>query len=68
MGSLLAMLLISTVSAMILAGPRVLHAIGEDFPLFRGLGKTNQDGIPARAILLQGGVDSNAVLSPTAIR
>jgi APA family basic amino acid/polyamine antiporter len=56
MGSLLALLLVSTVSAMILAGPRVLHAIGEDFPLFRSLGRTNADGIPVRAILLQAGV------------
>jgi APA family basic amino acid/polyamine antiporter len=54
MGVLLAMLLISTVSAMILAGPRVLHAIGEDFPVFRALGVSNDDGIPVRAIILQG--------------
>jgi len=53
MGVLLALLLISTVSAMIVAGPRVLHAIGQDFPVFRALGVTNADGVPARAILLQ---------------
>lgn len=53
MGLLLAMLLVSTVSAMILAGPRVLHAIGEDYPLFRALGVCNADGIPARAIVFQ---------------
>jgi APA family basic amino acid/polyamine antiporter len=56
MGSLLALLLISTVSAMIVAGPRVYHAIGQDFQAFRELGVVNRDGIPARAILLQGGV------------
>ncbi len=56
MGCLLALLLISTVSAMILAGPRVLHAIGEDFPIFRALAATNTDGIPVRAILLQAAV------------
>lgn len=56
MGTLLALLLISTVSAMIVAGPRVYQTIGEDFPAFKGLGVTNRDGIPARAILLQGGV------------
>jgi len=54
MGILLALLLISTVSAMILAGPRVYHAIGQDFPLFKKLAITNADGIPTRAILLQG--------------
>ncbi len=56
MGSLLALLLISTVSAMILAGPRVWHAIGEDYPLFRELGAVNRDGVPVRAIALQGGI------------
>ena len=53
MGTLLALLLTSTVSAMILAGPRVLHAIGQDFSLFRWLGRVNGDGVPVRASLLQ---------------
>lgn len=53
MGTILALLLTSTVSAMILAGPRVLHAIGEDFHLFRLLAAVNSDGVPVRAILLQ---------------
>lgn len=53
MGVLLALLLISTVSAMILAGPRVLHRIGEDFPVFRSLGRVNGDGIPATAVMVQ---------------
>jgi APA family basic amino acid/polyamine antiporter len=56
MGVLLALLLVSTVSAMVLAGPRVLHAIGEDFALFRRLAAVNKDGIPALAIVLQSGV------------
>ncbi len=53
MGTSLALLLISTVSAMIIAGPRVLQMIGEDFTLFKPLGKTNKSGVPARAILFQ---------------
>ncbi|MFT6277155.1 MAG: APA family basic amino acid/polyamine antiporter [Halioglobus sp.] len=53
MGCLLALLLISTVSAMILAGPRVLHAIGQDFPIFRALAVSNANGVPSRAIVLQ---------------
>jgi APA family basic amino acid/polyamine antiporter len=53
MGTTLALLLISTVSAMILAGPRVLHVMGEDYPLFRTLGAVNADGVPVRAIILQ---------------
>lgn len=54
MGCLLALLLISTVSAMILAGPRVLHRIGHDIPAFSVLGQLNPHGIPQRAIVAQG--------------
>jgi len=52
-GISLALLLVSTVSAMILAGPRALQMIGEDFKIFNKLGKTNNDGIPVNAIWLQ---------------
>lgn len=52
----LALLLVSTVSAMVLAGPRVLQAIGEDYPLFRRLGRRKANGIPAVAILAQTGL------------
>jgi APA family basic amino acid/polyamine antiporter len=52
-GLAMASLLISTVSAMTIAGPRVLGAIGEDFPWFRALAKLNRDGIPSRAVLAQ---------------
>lgn len=52
-GGVLALLLSSTVSAMIIAGPRVLQVIGEDFRLFRPLAKVNIDGIPSRAIWFQ---------------
>lgn len=53
MGILLALLLVSTVSAMILAGPRVLQSIGEDFPVFSRLSAVNRDGIPALAVSVQ---------------
>lgn len=53
MGVVLSLLLVSTVSAMILAGPRVLQVIGEDFPLFRFFAAKGDGGVPARAILLQ---------------
>jgi APA family basic amino acid/polyamine antiporter len=52
-GLVLSLLLISTVSAMTVAGPRVLQVIGEDIKQLRVLGKTNTDGVPARAILVQ---------------
>ena len=52
-GLVFAMLLVSTVSAMTLAGPRVIQVIGEDFPALKRLAKTNADGIPSTAIFLQ---------------
>ena len=53
MGVVLALLLISTVSAMVLAGPRVLQVIGQDFPTFRVLARTNSNGLPVIAIVCQ---------------
>ena len=52
-GFVLALLLIPTVSAMVIAGPRVLQVLGEDFSLFKGFAKTNADGIPNRAVWFQ---------------
>lgn len=52
-GLVLSLLLISTVSAMTVAGPRVLQVIGQDFQAMRVLARTNSDGVPATAILLQ---------------
>jgi APA family basic amino acid/polyamine antiporter len=56
MGVTLALLLVSTVSAMIIAAPRVLQVVGEDFTVFRFLGKLNKNGVPANAVYLQGGI------------
>ena len=53
MGGILALLLISTVSAMVFAGPRVIQMMGEDIPLFRFFAKTNQHEVPTRAIWTQ---------------
>ncbi|HWA87622.1 MAG TPA: amino acid permease [Opitutus sp.] len=52
----LSLLLVSTVSAMTIAGPRVLQVIGEDYALFGRLARKNDDGIPALAIYVQSGV------------
>ncbi len=52
-GLALALLLISTVSAMTVAGPRVLQVIGEDFPPLKRLASTNADGLPYVAIISQ---------------
>jgi APA family basic amino acid/polyamine antiporter len=56
MGVTLALLLVSTGSAMIMAAPRVLQVVGEDFTAFRFLGKLNKSGVPATAVYLQGGI------------
>jgi basic amino acid/polyamine antiporter, APA family len=53
MGVTLALLLISTVSAMLVAAPRVLQVLGEDYSLFKFLGKRNRHQIPATAIWFQ---------------
>ena len=52
-GLVLALLLISTVSAMMMAGPRVLQVVGEDFRALRFLARTNKDGIPSTAVYVQ---------------
>ena len=52
-GLVLSLLLISTVSAMTVAGPRVLQVIGEDIKQLRALARTNKDGVPAIAIFVQ---------------
>lgn len=53
MGLSLSLLLISTVSAMLVAAPRVLQMLGEDYSLVGKLSKVNRHGIPAIAIWLQ---------------
>lgn len=53
MGVMLSLLLVSTVSAMIMAGPRVLQVIGEDFAAFRPLGRKNSHDVPSTAIMFQ---------------
>jgi len=55
-GIIMALLLVSTVSAMTMAGPRVLQVIGEDFSLFKKLAVLNKAGIPKRAIYFQSSI------------
>lgn len=52
-GLVLSLLLISTVSAMTVAGPRVLQVIGQDFRILKFLARTNPDGVPSTAIFFQ---------------
>lgn len=64
-GLVLAMLLVSTVSAMTMAGPRVIQVIGEDFPALNALSKKNKDGIPAIAIYIQSAIALLFIFSST---
>ncbi len=65
MGIMLAMLLVSTVSAMVIAGPRVLQVIGEDFSIFRFLSIPNKSGVPAVAIVCLGILSVVFILTST---
>jgi APA family basic amino acid/polyamine antiporter len=53
MAALLCLLLLSTVSGMILAGPRILQVIGEDTPMLSFLAVRSRRGAPVGAVLLQ---------------
>ncbi|MDP4266353.1 MAG: amino acid permease [Bacteroidota bacterium] len=53
MGLIISLLLISTMSAMIFAGPRVIKVMGEDMKAFRFFSYQNNNGAPVYAILLQ---------------
>jgi len=52
----LAGILISTVSAMVLAGPRALQRLGGDYRQFAFLGRLNDAGIPTNAIVFLSGI------------
>ncbi len=64
-GGVLGVLLISTVSAMTIAGPRVLQMVGQDIKAFRFLSRTNSDGMPTTAVLVQSGLALLFVLTAT---
>ena len=53
---LLSGILISTVSAMVMAGPRLLKRFGEDYRALRWLGASNSHGLPRNAIVVMGAV------------
>lgn len=51
--AMICVLLVSTISAMVMAGPRVLQVAGEDLPRLRPLAERTRGGAPLRAIMLQ---------------
>src|SRR3989339_304363 len=50
---IISILLVSTISAMVIAGPRVLKAMGADISAFRGAARENKNGVPVTAIWIQ---------------
>jgi APA family basic amino acid/polyamine antiporter len=53
MSGLIAAGLVSAVSAMTWAGPRVAQTVGQDFPALGFLSRTSPGGVPRTALLLQ---------------
>ena len=53
MSMIISLLLISTISSMVLAGPRVTQMIGQDLPSLKVLAITNKKKVPYVAIILQ---------------
>lgn len=45
--------LVSSVAAMTWSGPRVMHMMGEDYPMLRVFARTSRNGIPYVAVLWQ---------------
>ena len=64
-GAVLGVLLISTVSAMTIAGPRVLQVVGQDIRTFRFLAKSNADGMPTTDVMVQSGLALLFVITAT---
>ncbi len=63
MAGMIALLLISSISAMIFAGPRVTQVMGEDMSILRFFAKTNSKEIPVRAIIFQSTISVVLILT-----
>ena len=51
--SLISFFLISSIGALIMVGPRVIHTISQDYPFFSFFVKSNKNGTPYRSIITQ---------------
>lgn len=63
MSIIIALLLVSSISAMVWVGPRITRAMADDYPLWQFLGSDNKNGIPVRAIWLQSGISILLILT-----
>lgn len=53
MSIIIAFLLLSSISAMIMAGPRIIKSMGEDLPMLSVLARTNKNKVPYAAVITQ---------------
>jgi len=64
-GGVFSILLISTISSMIMAGPRISLVIGEDYHLFKWLAVKNKKDIPVTSLILQSVLSIIYILTST---
>jgi APA family basic amino acid/polyamine antiporter len=55
-GGVISFLLISSISSMVLAGPRVTNAVAKDFSKLNWFSANNESGIPIRALWIQAAI------------
>ena len=65
MGIVFSFLLLSTVSSMIITGPRVTQVMGEDYKILKWFSKLTGRDIPVRAILILGVISILYILTST---
>lgn len=63
MSMVIAFLLLSSISAMIMAGPRIIATMGEDLSLLGFLSKTNKHNVPYMAVITQSLITVILILS-----
>ena len=65
MGLIFSLLLLSTVSSMIITGPRVTHVMGEDYAILKWFSGKSKKDIPVRAIIIQAALSMGYILTST---
>jgi APA family basic amino acid/polyamine antiporter len=63
MSGVIAVLLLSSISAMIMAGPRIMKAMGDDIQSLRFLSKTNNKGVPYVSVITQSAITIVLILT-----
>lgn len=63
MGLVIALLLVSTLSAMILTGPRVMQSMGRDMQLLSFLTTSNKKNVPYLAVIFQSAIALALILT-----